>query len=155
MENLWKTCTPGPDVRRNATNIDISLFELKNVPDKNKVFCEIKLDGNIFARSSSKEVTDAGTCFWGETFSFKELPKLGKISIFVVTRRRKWRKPVGSVDIPVTELTSGNVEKWFPLVVTGKVKETPSIRVKLHYRSIILILTLLGFVLIFNCEPAL
>ena len=78
-------------------------------------------------------------CFWGEHFTFTELPKkVEKISILIYKDRgiRRRRNPVGRVKICVSSIQSRReVEKWYPLEKSSR-RETPSIRLKCQFQSI-------------------
>ena len=80
-----------------------------------------------------------GMCFWGEHFTFTELPKkVEKISILIYKDRgiRRRRNPVGRVKICVSSIQSRReVEKWYPLEKSSR-RETPSIRLKCQFQSI-------------------
>ena len=80
-----------------------------------------------------------GMCFWGEHFTFTELPKkVEKISLLIYKDRgiRRRRNPVGRVKICVSSIQSRReVEKWYPLEKSSR-RETPSIRLKCQFQSI-------------------
>merc|ERR1711971_1333457 len=87
--------------------------------------------------TSSKKMT--GMCFWGEYFTFSELPKVEKITILIFKdkgKQRKQRKPVGRVKICVSSIMSRReVEKWYSVEKTSR-RDSPSIRIKCQYQSI-------------------
>ena len=71
-----------------------------------------------YIRTSSKKM--AGMCFWGEHFTFTELPKkVEKISILIYKDRgiRRRRNPVGRVKICVSSIQSrrevSRITCWF------------------------------------------
>ena len=91
---------------------------MKGLSDKKKYFCEIHVDDKIYARTSSKKMV--GMCFWGEHFTFTELPKkVEKISILIYKDRgiRRRRNPVGRVKICVSSIQSrrevSRITCWF------------------------------------------
>jgi len=135
--SLRKTLTPMEDRRRTDNSLKICVFEVKGLSDKKNYFCEIHLDDKIYARTSSKKMT--GMCFWGEYFTFSELPKVEKITILIFKdkgKQRKQRKPVGRVKICVSSVLSRReVEKWYTVEKTSR-RDSPSIRIKCQYQSI-------------------
>ena len=81
--------------------------------DKKKYYVEILIDDKLYARTSSKKITDA-CCMWCESFSFADLPQTTeKITLLVhkdkggqststaPNSRKKPKKPVGRVKISV------------------------------------------------------
>jgi len=138
IASLRKTLMPPEDRRRTENSLKIWIFEVKGLSDKKKYFCEIHVDDKIYARTSSKKML--GMCFWGEYFTFSELPKKAeKITILIFKdkgRTRKQRKPVGRVKICVSSILSRReVEKWYPVEKSSR-RETPSIRLKCQFQSI-------------------
>ena len=154
--SLRRTLSPATEDRRRMENsLKMCVFEVKGLPDKKKYFCEIHVDDKIYARyapswtwiseqsfliifrTSSKKMQ--GMCFWGEHFTFTELPKkVEKISILIYKDRgiRRRRNPVGRVKICVSSIQSRReVEKWYPLEKSSR-RETPSIRLKCQFQSI-------------------
>ena len=86
--------------------------------DKKKYYVEILIDDKLYARTSSKKITDA-CCMWCESFSFADLPQTTeKITLLVhkdkggqststaPNSRKKPKKPVGRVKISVGSVTS-------------------------------------------------
>ena len=129
---------PPEDRRRTENSLKMCVYEVKGLSDKKKYFCEIHLDDKIYARTSSKKML--GMCFWGEYFSFSELPKkVEKITILIFKdkgRARKQRKPVGRVKICVSSIQSRReVEKWYSVEKSSR-RDTPSIRLKCQFQSI-------------------
>ena len=138
IASLRKTLMPPDDRRRTENSLKIWVYEVKGLSDKKKYFCEIHVDDKIYARTSSKKML--GMCFWGEYFSFSELPKkVEKITILIFKdkgRTRKQRKPVGRVKICVSSIQSRReVEKWYSVEKSSR-RETPSIRLKCQFQSI-------------------
>ena len=138
IASLRKTLMPPDDRRRTENSLKIWVYEVKGLSDKKKYFCEIHVDDKIYARTSSKKML--GMCFWGEYFSFSELPKkVEKITILIFKdkgRTRKQRKPVGRVKICVSNIQSRReVEKWYSVEKSSR-RETPSIRLKCQFQSI-------------------
>jgi len=137
ITSLRRTLSPATEDRRRTENsLKMCVFEVKGLPDKKKYFCEIHVDDKIYARTSSKKMQ--GMCFWGEHFTFTELPKkVEKISLLIYKDRgiRRRRNPVGRVKICVSSVQSRReVEKWYPLEKSRR--EAPSIRLKCQFQSI-------------------
>ena len=99
---------PPDDRRRTENSLKMWIYEVKGLSDKNKYYCEVHVDDKIYAKTSSKKML--GMCFWGEYFTFSELPKkVEKITILILKdkgRIRKQRKPVGRVKICVSSIQS-------------------------------------------------
>ena len=138
IASLRKTLMPPDDRRRTENSLKIWVYEVKGLPDKKKYFAEIHVDDKIYARTSSKKML--GMCFWGEYFTFTELPKkVEKVTILIYKdkgRTRKQRKPVGRIKICVSSIQSRReVEKWYSVEKTSR-RETPSIRLKCQFQSI-------------------
>ena len=108
IASLRKTLMPPDDRRRTENSLKIWVYEVKGLPDKKKYFAEIHVDDKIYARTSSKKML--GMCFWGEYFTFTELPKkVEKVTILIYKdkgRARTKRKPVGLVKICVSSIQS-------------------------------------------------
>jgi len=129
---------PPDDRRRTENSLKMWIYEVKGLSDKNKYYCEVHVDDKIYAKTSSKKML--GMCFWGEYFTFSELPKkVEKITILIFKdkgRIRKQRKPVGRVKICVSSIQSRReVEKWYSVEKSSR-RETPSIRLKCQFQSI-------------------
>ena len=94
------------------------LFNIPGLGDKKKYYVEILIDDKLYARTSSKKITDA-CCMWCESFSFADLPtttekitllvhkdKGGQSTSAAANSRKKPKKPVGRVKISVGSVTS-------------------------------------------------
>lgn len=138
---------------RLDTSLSIWIFEAKGVPVRKKYFCEILLDKILFSRTTAKCKHDM--LFWGEQFSFEDLPptESATISLFRESDTKKKKKPdknvfVGSSVLDLVNLeTNTEIEKWVSIhipgispklqqktTVSGKT-ELPSIRTKLKYET--------------------
>jgi len=87
--------------------------------DKRRYYVEIHLDDRLYARTAAKKTLN-GSCFWGENFEFKDLPRTERISLLIhkdkggaagmqanaVKRAKKTKKPVGRVRISVSSVQS-------------------------------------------------
>merc|ERR1711874_232667 len=73
VESLRKAVNPNyQHMRRTENSVKVFILEAKGVSTKKKYFCELLLDGCLYARTSSKSKSDM--CFWGEQFEFHSLP---------------------------------------------------------------------------------
>jgi len=137
---------------RTDNSLDIWILEAKGLPTKKKYYVKIFLDDDIYGKTTSKERREI--LFWGENFTFKDLPegclKL-RCKIFRENERRKAKQNngnendlIGFVDIPLNSI-SGNqfIEQWYPLQIpSGKEKSQRSqdgpfnIRIKSKYQPI-------------------
>ena len=139
IASLKKTLMPPDDRRRTENSLKVCVYEVKGLSDRKKYYCEIHVDDKIYARTSSKKML--GMCFWGENFSFNELPKkVEKITILIFKDKgrtgRNQRKPVGRVKICVSSVQSRReVEKWYSVEKSSR-RDTPSIRLKCQFQSI-------------------
>lgn len=114
-------------------------MEAKGIPNKKRYFCELRLDEQLYAITSTKLKSEL--CFWGEHFDFHNLPNVNFLHINLYREgERKKRKNVlvGQVKIPISDITSRYLtEKWFPIELDKPVnKETPSLRLKCRFQSI-------------------
>ena len=95
-----------------------NFFNIPGLGDKKKYYVEILIDDKLYARTSSKKITDA-CCMWCESFSFADLPtttekitllvhkdKGGQSTSAAANSRKKPKKPVGRVKISVGSVTS-------------------------------------------------
>jgi len=137
---------------RIDTSLDVWLFEAKGLPPKKRYYCEVVLDKVLYGRTSTKLKSDI--LFWGEQFSFDDLPNVQKLCLYVFRendskKKRKERSVfVGSVEVPLDAIPANNeVEKWLPLRLPGtSPRPSPknasnkndqlSIRVKVKYQTV-------------------
>ncbi|XP_078538213.1 RAS protein activator like-3 isoform X2 [Lissotriton helveticus] len=145
IENLRRIVQPNKDnCERVENTLSLWIYEAKDILPKRKYFCELHLDGSLYARTTSK--LNQGTIFWGEHFEFENLPPVSVVSIHLLQEDEKKKKkdprdstPAGSVTIKLSDLVSRqHVEKWFPVCKAAPSKEkpvAPSIRVKGRYQN--------------------
>lgn len=132
------------DRRRTDNSLKLDILEIKGLADKKKYYVEILIDDKLYARTSSKKITDA-CCMWCENFSFLDMPfTTEKITLLVHKdknndsnqTRKKPKKPVGRVKISVASVTSRYVQdKWYQVEKSNR-RESPSIRLRAQYQSI-------------------
>jgi len=148
ISSLKKTLMLNEDRRRTDNSLKLDVLEIKGLGDKKKYYVEILIDDKLYARTSSKKITDA-CCMWCESFSFADLPqttekitllvhkdKGGQSNAATVNSRKKPKKPVGRVKISVGSVTSRYVQdKWYQVEKSNR-RETPSIRLRAQYQSI-------------------
>ncbi|XP_051898149.1 ras GTPase-activating protein nGAP-like isoform X2 [Pristis pectinata] len=142
MENLLRTVQPNKDNRERVENM-LSLWvnEVKDLTPRKKYFCELHLDGSLYARTTSKFNTEE--LFWGEHFEFNNLPPMKEVTLHLFRdedKKRKEMSALGSVTIPLAEVMGRHhVEKWHSINVQtlnkGKVV-MPTIRLSLRYQNI-------------------
>ncbi|XP_069087771.1 RAS protein activator like-3 isoform X2 [Pleurodeles waltl] len=145
IENLRRIVQPNKDnCERVENTLSLWIYEAKDILPKRKYFCELHLDGTLYARTTSK--LNQGTIFWGEHFEFENLPPVSVVAIHLLQEDEKKKKkehrelvPAGSVSIKLSDLVSRqHVEKWFPVCKAAPNKEklmAPSIRVKGRYQN--------------------
>ncbi|CAF3592828.1 unnamed protein product [Adineta steineri] len=142
---------------RTDNSLDIWILEAKGLPTKKKYYVKIFLDDDIYGKTTSKERREI--LFWGENFTFKDIPEgcsILRCKIYRETERRKQKQInghdidlIGYVDIPLSIITGNQfIEQWYPLqipsglTVTGKDKSQRlqdgsfNIRIKAKYQAI-------------------
>ena len=147
ISSLKKTLMLNEDQRKTDNSLKLDVLEIKGLGDKKKYYVEILIDDKLYARTSSKKITDA-CCMWCESFGFADLPfNTEKITLLVHkdkgngtggqnASRKKPKKPVGRVKISVASVTSRYVQdKWYPVEKSNR-REAPSIRLRAQYQSI-------------------
>ncbi|CAF0748129.1 unnamed protein product [Didymodactylos carnosus] len=143
---LRETCDPNLNTTQRTDNsLDIWILEAKGLPSKRKYYCKIFLDDDIYGKTTAKERRDI--LFWGESFTFKDLPEgctVLRCKICRELERRKKRdNEIGYVDIPLATITGNQfVEQWYPVyTISSNSKEktrdtTFNIRIKAKYQAI-------------------
>ncbi|XP_024145306.1 RAS protein activator like-3 isoform X2 [Oryzias melastigma] len=109
IEDLRRAAQPNKDnIERTENSLSLWVNEAKDLPPKQRYYCEVHLDGTLFARTSSRTVgkaanrssmpgdasakssagpgasgSGAGGCqlFWGELFELDNLPSISQISL--------------------------------------------------------------------------
>ncbi|XP_041839989.1 disabled homolog 2-interacting protein isoform X2 [Melanotaenia boesemani] len=109
IEDLRRAAQPNKDnIERTENSLSLWVNEAKDLPPKRRYYCEVHLDGTLFARTSSRAVgklpnrsSQAGDCstgssgglgsggaaaggcqlFWGEFFELDNLPAVSQISL--------------------------------------------------------------------------
>ncbi|XP_069024207.1 RAS protein activator like-3 [Embiotoca jacksoni] len=109
IEDLRRAAQPNKDnIERTENSLSLWVNEAKDLPPKRRYYCEVHLDGTLFARTSSRPVGKpsqqsslagdsstgssgglgasgggAGGCqlFWGEFFELDNLPCVSQISL--------------------------------------------------------------------------
>ena len=125
MECIRKTVQPNLEMARRTDNtLTIWILEAKCVSAKKKYFCEVILDRNLFARTTSKQKGDI--LFWGEHFEFSNLPNVQTVTVNIYResgsaekKKKKNNKTknvlLGVINIPTSSLNCGQmVERWYP-----------------------------------------
>lgn len=107
IENLRRAARPNKDnCERTENSLSLWVNEAKDLPPKKRYYCEVHLDGTLFARTSSRAVVKSssvpgndggsstvgmssggsgstGGChlFWGELFELDNLPPVAQITL--------------------------------------------------------------------------
>ncbi|CAN9510785.1 unnamed protein product [Ophioblennius macclurei] len=109
IEDLRRAAQPNKDnIERTENSLSLWVNEAKDLPPKRRYYCEVHLDGTLFARTSSRAVGKpasrsslagdsstgssggqgaggglVGGCqlFWGEFFELDNLPSISQISL--------------------------------------------------------------------------
>ncbi|XP_048377914.1 ras GTPase-activating protein nGAP-like isoform X2 [Stegostoma tigrinum] len=142
IENLLRTVQPNKDnCERVEHMLSLWVNEAKDLTPRKKYFCELHLDGSLYARTTSKLSQEE--LFWGEHFEFSNLPPTKEVTLHLFRdedKKRKEMTALGSVTIPLAEVTGRqHVEKWYnismPLLNKGKAI-VPTIRINLRYQNV-------------------
>eukprot|EP00108_Taenia_solium_P006853 TsM_001043600 transcript=TsM_001043600 gene=TsM_001043600 len=86
-KNYWLNkfqCVANPNLcseKRTESNLHLCLQEIKGVPAGNEYFCEIYLDGALYAQTAPKTMVDSLT--WSEDFEFSHLPSFSEIRVLL------------------------------------------------------------------------
>lgn len=87
VTSLRKAVAPHQErARRTDNSVRVAIQEAKNMPSRKTYFCELCLDGTIYARTSRKLLRSelkTDTLFWGEQFEFSDLPSVEALTINV------------------------------------------------------------------------
>ncbi|XP_072347038.1 disabled homolog 2-interacting protein-like isoform X2 [Scyliorhinus torazame] len=142
IENLLRTIQPNKDNCERVENaLSLWVNEAKDLTPKKKYFCELHLDGSLYARTTSKVSNEE--LFWGEHFEFSNLPPTKEVTLHLFRdddKKRKEMSALGSVTIPLAGVMGRQlVEKWHSLNVppVNKAKAAaPTIRIRLRYQNI-------------------
>ncbi|XP_066521020.1 RAS protein activator like-3 isoform X2 [Hoplias malabaricus] len=103
IENLRRTAQPNKDnCERVENSLSLWVNEAKDLPPKRRYYCELHLDGTLFARTSSRVVEKlshlcssasegaaggagggqgGGQLFWGELFELDNLPRVSQVTL--------------------------------------------------------------------------
>ncbi|XP_074836176.1 RAS protein activator like-3 [Carettochelys insculpta] len=141
IENLRRTVQPNKDnCERVENTLSLWVYEARDLPPKKRYFCQLHLDGALYARTTAKPVSAGGTIFWGELFELATLPAVRELCVTVLREeegRRRDSSPLGTVTIPLGELAASHqpVEKWYPLCGAAP-NRTPSVRLRGRYQEI-------------------
>uniref|UniRef100_A0A096LSY2 RAS protein activator like 3 n=1 Tax=Poecilia formosa TaxID=48698 RepID=A0A096LSY2_POEFO len=139
IEDLRRAAQPNKDnIERTENSLSLWVNEAKDLPPKRRYYCEVHLDGTLFARTSSRAV---GKLFWGEFFELDNLPSISRHS-----RDECSLHPLGSVNIPLADIRGRTYqEKWYPITpfkasATAGNKEVlssqASLRIKARFQNL-------------------
>ncbi|CAL4064864.1 unnamed protein product [Meganyctiphanes norvegica] len=144
VDSLRKAVNPNYEQTRRTENmLKIFILEAKGVSTKKRYYCELLLDGSLYARTSSKDKKDM--CFWGEQFEFESLPSVETISVVLYRDMDKKKKKennisLGTVTIPVSDLLNqSHVEKWYQVQTENNKnlsKDPLALRIKCKFQSL-------------------
>ena len=149
-------CNRDENVRLD-TSLSVWIIEAKGIPIRKRYFCELLLNKVLFCRTSVKCMNEM--LFWGEQFSFYDLPPTESVTInlFRESDTKKKRKPdksifIGSSVIDLLNVeTNTEIEKWVSVFMPGispktqqknsvnNKTEQPFIRVKFTYGTTVVL----------------
>ncbi|XP_031419764.1 disabled homolog 2-interacting protein isoform X2 [Clupea harengus] len=135
IENLRRTVQPNKDnCERTEHSLSLWLTEAKALPPKRRYYCELHLDGTLFAKTTSRDVGKptqqssqagdggagaaglgpGGQIFWGELFELDNLPPVTKITLHLFrdedpkkkrhSRDESFYYPLGNVTLPLADI---------------------------------------------------
>uniref|UniRef100_A0A8C0QK24 C2 domain-containing protein n=1 Tax=Chelonoidis abingdonii TaxID=106734 RepID=A0A8C0QK24_CHEAB len=141
IENLRRTVQPNKDnCERVENTLSLWVYEARDLPPKKRYFCQLHLDGTLYARTTAKSAGVDGALFWGELFELATLPAVRELHISVLREeegRRRETSPLGTVTIQLRELAASRqpLEKWYPLCGAAP-SRAPSLRLRGRYQEI-------------------
>uniref|UniRef100_A0A3B4A607 RAS protein activator like 3 n=1 Tax=Periophthalmus magnuspinnatus TaxID=409849 RepID=A0A3B4A607_9GOBI len=154
IEELRRAAQPNKDnIERIENSLSLWVNEAKDLLPKKRYYCEVHLDGTLFARTSSR-VTAGCQIFWGEFFELDNLPSISQITLHLFrdedpkkkrhSRDESTIQPLGSVNIALAEIRGRSYqEKWYPIVPykpSGTAKEVlgpqASLRIKGRFQNL-------------------
>uniref|UniRef100_A0A674IG20 Uncharacterized protein n=1 Tax=Terrapene triunguis TaxID=2587831 RepID=A0A674IG20_9SAUR len=141
IENLRRTVQPNKDnCERVENTLSLWVYEARDLPPKKRYFCQLHLDGALYARTTAKAAGADGALFWGELFELATLPAARELHIGVLREeegRRREASPLGTVTIPLGELAASRqpLEKWYPLCGAAP-SRAPALRLRGRYQEI-------------------
>ncbi|KAF0037885.1 hypothetical protein F2P81_010759 [Scophthalmus maximus] len=125
IEDLRRAAQPNKDnIERTENSLSLWINEAKDLPPKRRYYCEVHLDGTLFARTSSRAV--GCQLFWGEFFELDNLPCVSQITLHLFREEDPKKKrhsrdesslhPLGSVALPLPDIRGRTYqEKWYPI----------------------------------------
>uniref|UniRef100_A0A8C8SMW0 C2 domain-containing protein n=1 Tax=Pelusios castaneus TaxID=367368 RepID=A0A8C8SMW0_9SAUR len=145
IENLRRTVQPNKDnCERVENTLSLWVYEARDLPPKRRYFCQLHLDGTLYARTTAKPAGASGGLFWGQLFELATLPVAQELRVSVLREedgRRRENCPLGTVTIPLGELAASRqpLEKWYPLCGAAPCRDrapAPSLRLRGRYQEI-------------------
>ncbi|XP_042303663.1 RAS protein activator like-3 [Sceloporus undulatus] len=139
MEDWRRVVQPSMDnCERTERMLNLWVYEARNLAPKRPYLCELRLDGALYARTTTKPATPGGTIFWGEHFDLKTLPPAEELHVCLVQGEegQKAASLITSVAIPLKELAVMHqpLERWYPL---GRNRPNlPTLRLRGRYCSV-------------------
>ncbi|TFJ94925.1 proteasome subunit beta type-3-A [Platysternon megacephalum] len=130
----------GDNCERVENTLSLWVYEARDLPPKKRYFCQLHLDGALYARTTAKSAGADGALFWGELFELATLPAARELHISVLREeegRRRETSPLGTVTIPLGEMATSRqpLEKWYPLCGAAP-SRAPSLRLRGRYQEI-------------------
>ncbi|XP_071948105.1 uncharacterized protein [Antedon mediterranea] len=144
IESILRTVDPEKDdKRRHYRSLQLWIMEAKKLSanSKKRYFCEIFLDDELCAKTTSKPLIgidkSSEEVFWSEQFKLDSFPDTHALTVHLFREQdgKKKKKDVGYIQIPMIDLKATTVEHRYD-VTTPKSNETPSIRIKATYQCI-------------------
>ncbi|XP_053153852.1 RAS protein activator like-3 [Hemicordylus capensis] len=140
MEDLRRTAQPSKDNSEwMERTLSLWVYEARDLPPRKHYLCELRLDGALYARTTTKHVSSTGTIFWGEHFDLKTLPPTAELQVCLVLEEEGQRhkgSTLASPAIPLKNMAAARqpLEKWYPL---GRDRSSsPAIRLRGRYCDI-------------------
>nr|XP_060619519.1 RAS protein activator like-3 isoform X1 [Anolis sagrei ordinatus] len=120
MEDWRRAVQPSMDnCERTERMLSLWVYEARDLAPRRPYLCELRLDGALYARTTTKRASPTGTIFWGEHFDLKTLPPAEELHVCLVQEEEglKAGSLITSVAIPLKELAAVRqpLERWYPL----------------------------------------
>uniref|UniRef100_A0A670KH35 RAS protein activator like 3 n=3 Tax=Podarcis muralis TaxID=64176 RepID=A0A670KH35_PODMU len=141
MDDLRRLVQPSMDnCERIERMLSLWVYEARDLVPRKRYLGEVRLDGVLYARTTTKAASPTGTIFWGEHFDLKTLPPAVELQVCLVQeedgQQRAKGSPVAGMAVPLKELAAVRqpLERWYPL---GRDRpNTPALRLRGRYCNI-------------------
>ncbi|XP_061438627.1 RAS protein activator like-3 isoform X2 [Rhineura floridana] len=140
MDDLRRVVQPSMDnCERIERMLSLWVYEARDLVPRKRYLSELRLDGVLYARTTTKQARPTGTIFWGEHFDLKALPPAVELQVCLVQEEEGQRpkgSTIASMAMPLHELAAVRqpLERWYPL--GGERPNMPTLRLRGRYCNI-------------------